>query len=753
LASPLEFTADTLAFHVHDYIPPTIIVIAIEYPEGVAVIDTLSEAVYLLRKSNELAQLSNLRLRLSDGSKADVLVKNRRKQPVVVRFDPKGKPIKNVKIKGEVNFWNARLSKMQLVAGIWQEEFVLSPGAYQYLLVVDGMEIMDPENPDRIDNNLGGNNSLLKVGKYNQEDLPFLTTQTITGNELVIGSTMELTHVYAYWDNQLIKSSAKRNEVIVELPDYSDVKQRSYLRVYACNESGFSNDILLPLEKGEIVTDAAQLDRTDRQTMIMYFMMVDRFRNGNPLNDEKVDDPEILPKANYYGGDLEGILQAMEEGYFSDLHVNTIWLSPITQNPKGAYGLFPDPRTRFSGYHGYWPVSSTTIDYRFGTARDLKSIVQKAHSGNQNILLDYVANHVHEEHPVYQLHPDWATDLYLPDGSLNTEKWDEYRLTTWFDTFLPTLDLRRPEVVEPMTDSAVFWIKEYGIDGFRHDATKHIDELFWRRLTEKLKQETSCNPMIYQIGETYGSPALINSYISTGMLDGQFDFNVYDNAVAAFARDDESFLRLRNTLTQSLQYYGYHNLMGNITGNQDKPRFISLAGGALRFDENAKVAGWKRDIGVGDEVGYLKLKLLHAFNLTIPGIPVIYYGDEIGLPGGNDPDNRRWMKFDNLSPAEKDVRNTVKELAGIRSTSMPLLYGDLQFLQTGVQILSFIRTYLDEFVIVFFNKSSDPYEFKVDIRDLSKKTVKSSFDSKFVIDSEVVTVIVPPMSFEVLISN
>ena len=105
-------------------------------------------------------------------------------------------------------------------------------------------------------------------------------------------------------------------------------------------------------------------------------------------------------------------------------------------------------------------------------------MLAEAHKRDINIILDYVANHVHKEHPLYQKHPDWATNLYLPDGTLNTEKWDEHRLTTWFDTFMPTLDLERPEIYEPMTDSALFWVTEYKFDGFRHDATKHIPDVF-----------------------------------------------------------------------------------------------------------------------------------------------------------------------------------------------------------------------------------------------------------------------------------
>lgn len=124
------------------------------------------------------------------------------------------------------------------------------------------------------------------------------------------------------------------------------------------------------------------------------------------------------------------------------------------------------------------------IDARFGTADEFKELVKEAHARNMNVLLDFVSNHIHENHPYYKTHPDCATNLYLPDGTLNTEKWDEHRLTTWFDVFLPTLNLEKPEIVDMLTDSAVFWIKEYNLDGFRHDATKHVPELFWRTLTK-----------------------------------------------------------------------------------------------------------------------------------------------------------------------------------------------------------------------------------------------------------------------------
>jgi glycosidase len=481
--------------------------------------------------------------------------------------------------------------------------------------------------------------------------------------------------------------------------------------------------------------------------------MVDRFNNGNIQNDQPTKNPDILPKANYFGGDIEGIKKKISDGYFSNLGINTIWISPIVQNALGAYGEFPEPFTRFSAYHGYWPTSFTKIDFHFGTSQDFHNLVETAHNSNLNILLDFVANHVHEKHPIYKKHPDWATSLYLPDGTLNTEKWDEHRLTTWFDTFLPTLDLSKPEVYEMLSDSAVFWIKEYNIDGFRHDATKHIPEVFWRTLTKKLKlQIRNTNSNIYQIGETYGTRELIGTYINSGELDAQFDFNIYDDAVAVFAKDDESFERLSNSLNESFKYYGNHHLMGNITGNQDRPRFITYASGAITFAEDSKKAGWTREINVEDKIGYKKMALLSAFVMTIPGIPIIFYGDEFGMVGANDPDNRRMMRFDNLNDDENILRDITSKLISLRKNNLPLIYGDTKILKVTKKTFVFARTYFDQIAIVVFNKSNNSNTIDFEIPDrFSGKKFKASFNSKWKISENNMEIEIAGNSFEVIL--
>jgi hypothetical protein len=188
------------------------------------------------------------------------------------------------------------------------------------------------------------------------------------------------------------------------------------------------------------------------------------------------------------------------------------------------------------------------------------------------------------------------------------------------------------------------------------------------------------------------------------MLDAQFDFNVYDDALAVLCRKDQPFSRLEESLKESLKFYGSHNLMGYITGNQDRGRFTSYAGGGLKFEEDAKLAGWTRKVVVGNEHAYDVTKLLFAFNMTIPGLPVIYYGDEIGMAGGNDPDSRRMMRFDDLSTHEKEVLETVKKLGEIRNSKLALIYGDFESLLVTDQTWAYSRTYFDEIVIVVMNK-------------------------------------------------
>ncbi len=398
----------------------------------------------------------------------------------------------------------------------------------------------------------------------------------------MIGVRNKIDSVFIYWENHLLGKdfwSLDSAGITVNIPRKAREFDRSYIRAWAYNKAGISNEILVPLQNGKVLSDPVKLSRTDRESMIMYFLMVDRFRNGDKEIDQPVKDPEIDPKVNYMGGDIAGITRTIEDGYFSNLGVNTLWISPITQNPLLGFVEYPAPHRKFSGYHGYWPITLTTIDNRFGDSKALNKMVMEAHGKGMNVILDFVSHHVHQDYPLLKAHPDWITSVDLPGKKKNIRLFDEQRLTTWFDIFLPTFDLTKPEVAEMVSDSATFWIREYKIDGFRHDAAKHVPESYWRLLNQKLNKEVTVpeGRGVYQIGETFGSRELIASYINPGMLDAQFEFNLYWDAKNSFASDNTSFRELNYSLQQRFNYFGEHNLMGNITGNQDYG-FSSLHG-------------------------------------------------------------------------------------------------------------------------------------------------------------------------------
>jgi glycosidase len=662
---------------------------------------------------------------------------------------------KKVQLAGDFNNWNPAATVLKQEGDIWVTEMPVNPGKYSYKVVIDSVWTLDPGNPDSTSNGMGGFNSVRTIKGPDDTKTPFITSEKAEGSTIRFSSSNTMDGLFVLWENsRLPETCIKKQEKGFEitLPEACKSKKRSSLRVYSYNASGAGNDVTLPLSEGSLITDAQQLTRDDFHTAILYFMMVDRFFDGDTSNNQPVKDARVDFKANYQGGDLQGIKQKIEEGYFKNLGVNTLWFSPIVQNPEGAYQEYPEPRRWFSGYHGYWPIRSTEVDHRMGDKKTLKELVALAHKGNTNVLMDFVSNHIHNEHPIFKQKPEWFSSMYTSDGRVNIRIWDEHRLTTWFDTFMPDIDYTKPEAVNAFSDSALYWVEEFGLDGFRHDATKHVSEVFWRALTRKLKNRIVKpeHRNLYQIGETFGSRELIGSYISSGMMDAQFDFNLYFDARSIFASKGGSFETVASSLKESARYYGCNSLMGNITGNHDMPRFMYYAGGSQVAGEDEKEAGWKRKIEVVDTNGYARIKMLHAFIMSIPGVPVLYYGDEIGMTGANDPDNRRMMKFSGLSGHEMDVRETVSKLCKLRQNSMPLLYGTTKIIRADADVLILQRSYLGKHVFLILNRSALKQNVTMDGL-MPSGTIKSIINgNKVVLKENKIQAELMPLSFEIV---
>ena len=702
LASPIRLQLDTTRVYMTDYFADPSNIDSIVW-NGTNWKTDSSGMVMLLGMAP--SPISNLHVAY-DGAAYDIPVFATNKIRHTFSYTPSREDVSAVELSGSMNGWNRKASPLVKNGDSWSVELVLNQGLYQYRIWEDGVEMMDASNPNTISNGMGGFNNTFVAGASSDKQ-PMMFTESASQKSITLIDGDACKHVFAYVDNQLVSTHLQAGKMVIDLPKSAAAKERSHLRVFADNGTTRYNDVLIPLKNGQAITNPAELTRSDLRNTVMYFVMVDRFVDGDPSNNRPTPDSTIHPKANNLGGDLQGITQKIKDGYFEKLGINTIWISPITTNAEGAWGLWDKGvKSTFSAYHGYWPTALRSIDNRLGSKAAMDELLATAHANNMNVILDYVAHHVHQDHPLYKQKPEWTTPLYLPDGTMNTEKWDEHRLTTWFDTFLPTWKFADHNVVDALADTAMYWVENYELDGFRHDATKHINEDFWRTLTKKVKayQAQHPNRSLYQIGETYGNPELISSYISSGQMDAQFDFNLYDAAVDAFAKPETNFSNLERVLEESMAYYGSHHLMGNITGNQDRARFISYADGAVQFSEDPKLAGWTRDIQNRDSSGYQNMEMLMAFLMTTPGVPCIYYGDEIGMPGGNDPDNRRMMHFNDWNSPQAKLQAATQKLVNLRRNNMALSYGETEVIYNENGVLVIGRKYFDHVAIIALNK-------------------------------------------------
>lgn len=746
--SPIELEPDSTNIHLSDLFAEAVWIDSISSPQDIVWSQKEDSTLLTLSVKGQIPKMFAVRL-YTKGRVLDIPLVRSSKKRIKIRIPHQG--YQTVAIAGDMNAWNALNGSFIHEKEEWIWSSWLRPGSYGYQLELDGERTLDPTNNRTRPNGIGGTNSLLVVEGPLVDEAPFVNA-VANQDTLWVYSNQERTEVIAFANNLEIPVHSKGNQHYVLQSDFLAAVEGG-LRIFSFNSTQRGNDIWIPFAEAKITEQADQLPRTDPRAMRMYFLMVDRFFNGDSLNDRPTDDTAILPIANFFGGDLKGVLDKVQDGYLDSLHLNTLWLSPIPKNPEGAFGLWDKGgvRSKFSSYHGYWPISFTQIDDRFGSAEDLKALTQALHANEQNLLLDFVANHVHENHPVYQAHKDegWATQLYLEDGSLNTERWDEYRLTTWFDVFLPSLNLERQDITEMLSDSAMYWIEEYGVDGFRHDATKHIPLNFWRTMSQKARAyERESGQALYQIGETYGTADLIGSYLAYGMLDAQFDFNIYDAIVQMMTDEQSDFRLLREKLQQSWAYYGYHHTMGNMSGNQDKARIMSLATGEVRNSEDTKLAGWTREIHEQSRKGFQKVALVHALNFAIPGIPVVYYGDEIGRPGGNDPDNRRMMKFEGLSDSESSLREEVATLSAWRAQELPLIYGNSKVLAANQTSFALVRTYGSEAILFVANKSAGPAGLELRLPFAEAALDGQMHDAEVKLDGQNIRLSVSPYSYD-----
>jgi glycosidase len=409
----------------------------------------------------------------------------------------------------------------------------------------------------------------------------------------------------------------------------------------------------------------------DWHDAIMYFVMVDRFYDGDPGNNEQVGGAEY--PGQYQGGDFKGVEAKIDDGYFDQLGINTLWItSPIDNADNANPGT--DGHT-YSGYHGYWPKDETKAESHFGSEDDLKAMVAAAHAHHIQVLIDYVMNHVHDTSPIYAQHPDW----FWPNSNGNGGNcvcgdgcsWDTDRVRCWFDNFLPDFNFQVDDARRWSVDNAVSWAKRIGIDGFRLDAVKHIETSWLTDLRARIDPEVGWDQHFYMVGETFdGNRDLIKSFVGSNMLDGQFDFPLRGQVLATLLHRSGQMSDLVGFLDSNDGYYGSGAVMSTFLGNHDVPRAIEHALDTPMFDpwDGGKWAAWTGQPQLPTTSSpFQRLSVAYTLLFTTPGIPMIYYGDEIGMPGAGDPDNRRFMQWDAYTADQTWLRDRISALAKLRA--------------------------------------------------------------------------------------
>lgn len=468
------------------------------------------------------------------------------------------------------------------------------------------------------------------------------------------------------------------------------------------------------------ITDRVKENKKDFDwdEAVVYFMMTDRFFDGNESNntasgaDTYGDNPGL-----YHGGDFAGVTAKLD--YLQDLGVNTIWITPIVENIKGVdvtdEGSKDVPYN--AAYHGYWASDFTKLNPTLGTTKEFETMISEAHKRGMRIMVDIVVNHA-----------GYGTESTFAD-MLRDKSVSEGDIKSW-QSGLPDFATENADVRAKLVEWQTSWMKDYGVDYFRVDTVKHVDSTTWAALKNST---TEVNPSFKMIGEYFGAGYASNgSSLGTGQMDADLDFDFNDQAtsfVSGNISSVEKFLSARNSALNNTYMTG---------------QFLSS------HDEDGFKAALMKGKGYAEDDATSAALVAATLQLTAKGIPVIYYGEEVGLSGLNNypyQTNRYDMDF---SKATKDnvTYQHYKNLLSIRNA-----YTDVFARGSRTSILSsdedgydvIARSYGDTTLYVGMNIMDTAKEVKVPVNANAGDTVKNLYDGKtYTVSSDkTVTVSIP----------
>lgn len=450
------------------------------------------------------------------------------------------------------------------------------------------------------------------------------------------------------------------------------------------------------------ITDRVKENKKDFDwdEAVVYFMMTDRFFDGNKSNNTASGaDTYGKNPGLYHGGDFAGVTAKLD--YLQDLGVNTIWITPIVENIKGVdvtdEGSKDVPYN--AAYHGYWASDFTKLNPTLGTTEEFETMISEAHKRGMRIMVDIVVNHA-----------GYGTESTFAD-MLRDKSVSEGDIKSW-QSGLPDFATENADVRAKLVEWQTSWMKDYGVDYFRVDTVKHVDSTTWAALKNST---TEVNPSFKMIGEYFGAGYASNgSSLGTGQMDADLDFDFNDQAtsfVSGNISSVEKFLSARNSALNNTYMTG---------------QFLSS------HDEDGFKAALMKGKGYTEDQATSAALVAATLQLTAKGIPVIYYGEEVGLSGLNNypyQTNRYDMDF-SLATEDNVTYQHYKTMLSIRNA-----YTDVFARGSRTSILSsdedgydvIARSYGDTTLYVGMNINDTAKEVKVPVSLAAGTEVKDLY--------------------------
>ena len=455
---------------------------------------------------------------------------------------------------------------------------------------------------------------------------------------------------------------------------------------------------------------------------VIYLIMPDRFANGDPSNDDPAVSHGLFDRAKaryYHGGDFAGIEQRLP--YLKDLGVTAIWLTPIYDNANRLNERERYANQAITDYHGYGAVDYYGVEEHFGNLESLRHLVSEAHRFGIKVIQDQVANHTGPYHP-WLRNPPAADWFHGTESEHPNETWQTWTLLDphaskamlrgtldgWFLNILPDLNQDNPETARYLIQNTMWWIARTGIDGIRQDTVPYVPRAFWRKWTNAIH---AGYPQFRVVGEVFDQDPSFTSFFQGGRkgfdevdtgLDSVFDFPLYYAIRHFFARHG-SATELSKVAAHDSLYPDPARLV-SFLGLHDVSRFLNEPGATN--DDLARA---------------------FTFLFSVRGMPMIYYGDEIGMHGGDDPDNRRdfpggWredtrnaFESNGRTAEENKLFDHVRHLAAIRRHSAPLRQGTMIQLFCNDHTYAFARVLGDQRVLAVFHDGPDQESVRIPV--------------------------------------